>query len=207
MSFLLLLCYIYIVLTSSILGSLSSPLPQKLCPITSGGVLSFDDLPEGPLSTYNGFHFPGVVDWSIISGTTGSAIPYNLGITSRPNALLSLFHFETSINSGNAFTFDLVSFNLTALTASNKKKAAYLKVRVSGFRPGEPAMEKWLRVRNAFGGQGMPLYVYFGGDGWRGLQNVAVWAVEEGPVMPPAPGEMTPGFVLDDVVYNKRLVC
>jgi len=109
--------------------------------------------------------------------------------------------------SADSFTFDLVSLNITALTTTARQKPL-LRVKIVGFRLGEesPATQKTMVVRNAFGGGGA-VFVAFSGKGWKGLARVGIEAEEEGVKGVPKPGEFSPGFVLDDVVYVKRGLC
>ncbi|KAF8538355.1 hypothetical protein BDD12DRAFT_166573 [Trichophaea hybrida] len=209
--------------------TLATPLPpqkkpSKLCPITSRGILNvrpllfspsshtnplslqFDDAPPGFLSTYQNFTFPGTVDWYIISSSPSNPIPVHKGVTSPPHGLLSSFHWMTTFTSSTFFTFDLVSLNITALTTT-ARNPPLLKVKIYGSRVGEekPRVQKSLVVRNAFGDAGA---VFIGFDaGWRGLETVGIEVVGKEGMGVPKPGEVSPGFVLDDVVYVKRGVC
>ncbi|KAI5858756.1 hypothetical protein BZA05DRAFT_382347 [Tricharina praecox] len=187
---------IRIVFTLLSTAVLSSSLPvelaavPKLCPIFEKGTLKFDDLSPGPLSTYNGFRFPGFVDWLIVSGSPRSSTPYYKGITSSPHGLLSAFHWMTWFDGGGAFTFDL-------------------DLQIVGYRAGEttPAGKKVVRVRNA-AGKGGAVNIVLGGSKWRGLDRVGIEAEElDRPQGVPLPGDVSPGFVLDDVVYAKRKLC
>lgn len=188
----------------------SHPLP--LLPLTSptAAAIQFDDLPRlDTLKSYKGFRFPGIVDWSIVQKSARSDTPYDKGITSAPNGLLSVFHWQTWFGAETAFTFDLISFNLTALTAHTPAPSnPYLVVKIVGYRDGEDkaAGKKEIKVRNA-AGKGGAVNVVFGKE-WRALDRVGIQAEEmETPGYVPKPWDISPGFVLDDVVYAKRKFC
>ena len=92
--------------------------------------------------------------------------------------LLSGFHWMTRSTVNAQFAFDIISVNITALTAKDAPSLPILLLKIWGFRPGDvqPSAKLEMPVQNAFAKDAQGTNATLDGSQWRELGALATEA-------------------------------